>query len=422
LTYLLTSESVTSGHPDKLCDYISDSILDECLSKDPDARVAVEVFVKGLRMKDSEESTSHIIIGGEVSIRKGVVIEYENIARRAAVEIGYDSISKGMDANNYDKCKVLVLIGEQSTYISQGVSLGQGIDQDQGAGDQGVMYGFASRETEYFEKLKGAYMPLPIILAHRLTSKISTRMSKGNFEWAGPDGKSQVTVEYGSDDIPKKVKNVIIAIQHRDLATEKFDGSVKMEREHIYNAIENIVKGEIPIDLICENMKLVVNGTGRFLIGGPEGDAGLTGRKIIVDTYGGIGRHGGGAFSGKDPSKVDRSAAYMARFVAKHIVASGLADKCEIQIAYGIGISKPISMNLNVNTLGTGVLKDKDIEKRVLQFFDFRPAKIIEFLKLKNPIYKKTSSGGHFGRKDTQNGHFPWEIIDDEILVKLNNF
>ena len=419
MSYILTSESVTAGHPDKLCDYISDSILDECLINDPDARVAIEVFVKGFNSVKDKNSTSHIIIGGEVSIKENVKIDYEAIARRAAIEIGYDGLKKGMNAKDIDNCKVICLIGNQSAYISQGVSLGQGIDLGQGAGDQGVMYGFACNETEYFDGLKELYMPLPIILAHRITTGITALMQEEDFEWAGPDGKSQISVEYDEKGKPDKVKNIIVAIQHRDLAEKIFEGDINKERDFIYEVVENIVNEQIPKELISEDMELIINGTGRFLIGGPEGDAGLTGRKIIVDTYGGIGRHGGGAFSGKDPSKVDRSAAYMARYAAKHVVASGLADKCEIQIAYGIGISKPISMNISVNTMGTGLLTDRVIENKVRENFDFRPGNIIENLDLKKPIYKKTSSGGHFGRKYDKEGHFSWEKIDEEVIKKL---
>ena len=412
MTYLFTSESVSEGHPDKLCDMISDAILDECLSIDPEARVAVETMVKGT------DSRSYIFIGGEVTMSSNKDVDYEGVARKTAREIGYDDHSVGMDAASEELCQVVVRITQQSPDISQGVDQGKGLHLEQGAGDQGLMFGFASNETERFQGLEGMFMPLPAALAQLLTSKMSASMKDGSLPWARPDSKSQVTIRYCDDGKPSSVDTVVIAIQHDDLAEEKFEGSEREEHTYICSEImENVIKAVIPDSLLDSNSKIIINGTGRFVLGGPHADAGLTGRKIIVDTYGGMGRHGGGAFSGKDPSKVDRSAAYAARWAAKHVVASGIAEKCEIQLAYAIGVAEPVSVY--VNTMGTGSVEDDIISLRVASLFDFRPQAIIEKLSLRTPIYSSSASGGHFGRNPDSEGRFSWESLDHEILESL---
>jgi len=412
LTYLFTSESVSEGHPDKLCDMISDAILDECLSIDPRARVAVETMVKGT------DSGSHIFIGGEVTISSKESVGYEEVARKTASAIGYNDHSVGMDATNTDLCEVVVRITQQSPDISQGVDEGRGLHLEQGAGDQGLMFGYASNETESFPGLEGAFMPLPAALAQRLTTKMSTSMKDGSLPWARPDSKSQVTIQYGADGNPSKADTVVIAIQHDDIAGEKFGGSEKEEHDFIFSEVlEKVIKPVIPSTLLEGDTKIIINGTGRFVRGGPYADAGLTGRKIIVDTYGGMGRHGGGAFSGKDPSKVDRSAAYASRWAAKHVVASGMAEKCEIQLAYAIGVSEPVSVF--VNTIGTGAIDDNTLSQRVGEIFDFRPQAIIEALNLRSPIYSQTASGGHFGRNPSPGGGFSWEKLDEDKMKSL---
>lgn len=412
MTYLFTSESVSEGHPDKLCDMISDAILDECLSIDPGARVAVETMVKGT------DSRSYIFIAGEVTMSSNKDVDYEGVARKTAREIGYDDHSVGMDAASEELCQVVVRITQQSPDISQGVDQGKGLHLEQGAGDQGLMFGFASNETEGFQGLEGMFMPLPAALAQLLTSKMSASMKDGSLPWARPDSKSQVTIRYCDDGKPSSVDTVVIAIQHDDLAEEKFEGSEREEHTYICSEImENVIKAVIPASLLDSNSKIIINGTGRFVLGGPHADAGLTGRKIIVDTYGGMGRHGGGAFSGKDPSKVDRSAAYAARWAAKHVVASGIAEKCEIQLAYAIGVAEPVSVY--VNTMGTGSVEDDIISLRVASLFDFRPQAIIEKLSLRTPIYSSSASGGHFGRNPDSEGRFSWESLDHEILESL---
>ena len=409
MTYLFTSESVSEGHPDKLCDMISDSILDACIAVDPRARVAVETMVKGT------DGGSHIFIGGEVTIDSPEMIPYEEIARRTASEIGYSDHSVGMDSTDPEKCETIVRITQQSPDISQGVDEGKGLHLEQGAGDQGLMFGYASNETEAFEELRGAFMPLPAALAQRLTTAMSKAMRDGTLPWARPDSKSQVTIEYEQDGTPTKVDTVVIAIQHDDLAGELFGGNIDNEHEFIFTEVlSKIITQVVPSELMVEDTKIIINGTGRFVLGGPHADAGLTGRKIIVDTYGGMGRHGGGAFSGKDPSKVDRSAAYAARWAAKHVVASGLSEKCEIQLAYAIGVPEPVSVF--VNTLGTGKLDDRVIADRVKEAFDFRPQAIIDSLSLRSPIFARTASGGHFGRDPDGDGGFSWERLDDEKL------
>jgi len=412
LTYLFTSESVSEGHPDKLCDMISDAILDECLSIDSGARVAVETMVKGT------DSGSYIFIGGEVTISSNKSVEYEKVARRTASAIGYADHSVGMDATNAELCEVVVRITQQSPDISQGVDEGKGLHLEQGAGDQGLMFGFASNETESFPELAGAFMPLPAALAQRLTTKMSEAMKDDSLPWARPDSKSQVTIQYDAYGQPSRADTVVIAIQHDDIAGEKFGGSERDEHAYIFSEVmDKVIKPVIPSSLLDEDTHIIINGTGRFVRGGPYADAGLTGRKIIVDTYGGMGRHGGGAFSGKDPSKVDRSAAYASRWAAKHVVASGMAEKCEIQLAYAIGVSEPVSVF--VNTMGTGKMDDEAISKRVEAAFDFRPHAIIDSLNLRSPIYSETASGGHFGRQPGPDGGFSWERIDQGKIASL---
>ena len=416
MTYLFTSESVSEGHPDKLCDKISDSILDACLQVDRNARVAVETMVKGM------EENSYIILGGEVTVSNSERIDYEKIAREAAAEIGYIDHSVGMNAKDRKNCHVKVLISQQSSDIAQGVDEGKGLHIEQGAGDQGLMFGYASNESEEFTDLAGSYMPLPAVLSQRLTLELTRSMKDGILSWARPDSKSQVTVEYNEDGRPIGLETVVVAIQHDDMAREKFDGDEEREHDFIVKEIsEKIIKKVIPAELLSEKTELIINGTGRFVLGGPHADAGLTGRKIIVDTYGGMGRHGGGAFSGKDPSKVDRSAAYAARWAAKHVVASGLSEKCEIQLAYAIGVAEPVSISVNVNTLGTGTMPDELLTERVRDCFDFRPQAIISSLGLRNPIFSETASGGHFGRSPGEDGSFSWELLDDEKIAKLQS-
>ena len=414
MTYLFTSESVSEGHPDKLCDKISDSILDACLKVDRNARVAIETMVKGM------DEESHIIIGGEITVSTSEFIDYEGIARKAAAEIGYTDHAVGMDATNPEKCRVTVLISQQSGDIAQGVDEGKGLHLGQGAGDQGLMFGYASNESEEFSELAGSFMPLPAVLSQRLTLRISESIKDGTLPWGRPDSKSQVTIEYQDGGSPIRLNTVVVAIQHDDLANEMFDGDEQMEHDFIVGEIkEKIIEKVIPGELLNEKTSIIINGTGRFVLGGPHADAGLTGRKIIVDTYGGMGRHGGGAFSGKDPSKVDRSAAYAARWAAKHVVASGLSDKCEIQLAYAIGVAEPVSISVNVNTQGTGSIPDSELTERVRNCFDFRPQAIIDSLGLRNPIFSETASGGHFGRSPDDEGRFSWERLDDEKIATL---
>jgi S-adenosylmethionine synthetase len=370
--FLFTSESVTEGHPDKMCDQISDSILDEFLRQDPESRIAVE----------SMTTTGIVFIAGEVT-SKGKV-DVQKLVRDTIWEIGYDKPEYGFDFNS---CSVLVSLHEQSPDISIGVTSKS--NKEQGAGDQGLMFGYATNETHEL-------MPLPITMAHKLTMKLSEVRKKKELSWVRPDGKSQVSVIY-EDCKPKGIDTVVISTQHTP------DISLSQLRDEI---ISNVIK-PVCNDWINDKTKFLVNPTGRFVIGGPPGDTGLTGRKIIADTYGGMGRHGGGAFSGKDPSKVDRSACYMARYVAKNIVAAGLADKCEVQIAYAIGVAEPVS--IMVDTFGTGKVVEETIEEKVGKSFDMRPAGIIKMLDLKRPIYKKTAAYGHFGRSEPS---FTWEKTD----------
>ena len=375
--FLFTSESVSEGHPDKMCDQISDAVLDALLAKDPDSRVACESLCK----------TGMVVVAGEITTNAQV--PYPEIVREVVRDIGYTDSAMGFDA---DTCAVLIAVDRQSPDISQGVTEGEGLHQEQGAGDQGLMFGFACDET-------AELMPLPIVLAHELVRHLAVVRRAGKYQFLRPDSKSQVTVEY-EDGRPKRVDAVVVSTQHSpDVAHETL-------REMI---IEEVIRPVVPAHYIDTKTKFHVNPTGRFVVGGPMGDCGLTGRKIIVDTYGGYGRHGGGAFSGKDPSKVDRSAAYMARYIAKNIVAAELAKKCEVQLAYAIGVAEPLSVL--VDTFDTGALPDLEIARLVREIFSLKPASIIRALDLKRPIYRKTAAYGHFGRSP-EKGHFTWERTD----------
>jgi S-adenosylmethionine synthetase len=375
--YLFTSESVTEGHPDKVCDQVSDAILDACLEQDPDSRVAVESLTK----------TGVVIVAGELTTKGYVNIPV--IVRNTLKDIGYTSSHFGIES---ETCAVMVHLEEQSPDISMGVTAGEGWFKEQGAGDQGMMFGYATNETK-------EYMPLAINLAHKLAQKLAEVRKSGNIPYLAPDGKSQVTVEYDNGK-PVKVTTVVVSNQHED--------------GHAHDEIEADIISKVikPVcgDWIDDKTKFYVNPTGKFVVGGPQADAGLTGRKIIVDTYGGMGRHGGGAFSGKDPSKVDRSGAYAARYIAKNIVAAGLADKCEVQVAYAIGVAAPVSVN--VCTFDTGKIPEDKIVEMIKKLFPLKPGEIVDQLGLKRPIYRKTASYGHFGRNA-----FPWERLDkvDEL-------
>ena len=406
---LFTSESVASGHPDKLCDAISDAIVDACLARDSNARVAVETSVKGGLEKGL------ILLAGEINM-DGVHPDYAQIARKTAVGIGYDDHSIGFDASSEERCEVIQKITAQSSNISQGVNT-----EEQGAGDQGLMFGFACNETESYPALEGRYFPLAAALSQRLTRRMTNCRKDGTLPWARPDAKSQVTIEYDSNGNPSKVHTVVIAIQHDSALKDQFQGDELKEREYVTDQIrKHVVEDAIPTELLDSNYRLIVNGTGRFADpGGPFSDAGLTGRKIIVDTYGGMGRHGGGAFSGKDPSKVDRSAAYAARWAAKHVVASGLATKCEIQLAYVIGVATPVSMR--AESFGTSELSDGELTRKVAATFDFTPKAISSNLDLLRPIYLSTAAGGHFGRTPGVEGEFPWEVLNDDKIKSLLN-
>lgn len=387
--YLFTSESVTEGHPDKVCDAISDAILDNLLEQDKESRVACETLVtKGL-----------VVVSGEVNTHG--FAEVERIVKDTLHEIGYTNIAYGMDD---ESVTVTSRLHRQSPEIAQGVDTDG--RKEQGAGDQGLMFGFACKETPEL-------MPLPIQLAQRLTEKLAKERKNGNMSWLGPDGKSQVTVEYDKGK-PVAVKNVVIATQHDDML-DKF-GDEEKELKFVQNeVINNIIKPVLDASNIDYDESFIVNGTGRFVMGGPEADTGLTGRKIIVDTYGGYAPHGGGAFSGKDPSKVDRSATYMARYIAKNIVAADLADKCELQLAYSIGIAEPISVS--VKTFGTGKINDEKLTEIIKKVFPLKPAEIITHLDLKKPRYRQTAAYGHFGR---DNKLFTWENTD--MVEKLKSY
>ncbi len=386
--YFFTSESVTEGHPDKICDQISDGVLDEILKQDPMARVACEVSC----------TTGLIVVMGEITTT--AQIDIQKIARETVLEIGYDRAKYGFDGNT---CGVLTALDKQSPDISMGVSSAleqKNGEEDEkfstGAGDQGIIFGFACDETEEL-------MPLPISLAHKLAKQLTLVRKNGTLSYLRPDGKTQVTVEY-ENDLPKRVDAIVVSSQH----------SPDIEMETLRNdIIENVIKPIVPEDMIDENTKFFINPTGRFVIGGPQGDSGLTGRKIIVDTYGGYSRHGGGAFSGKDPTKVDRSAAYFARYIAKNIVASGAAKKCEVQLAYAIGVAKPVSVL--VETFGTSKIDEEKIAEAVNALFDMRPAAIIEALDLRKPIYKPVASYGHMGREDL---NVKWEQTDKKEEIK----
>ena len=375
--FLFTSESVSEGHPDKMCDQISDAILDALLERDPESRVACESLAK----------TGMVVVAGEITTH--AQISYPEVVRQTVREIGYNSSDLGFDA---DTCAVLTAIDRQSPDISQGVTEGEGLHKEQGAGDQGLMFGFACDETPEL-------MPLPIVMAHQLVQHLSAVRKTGHYPFLRPDAKSQVTIEY-RDGRPRRVDAVVVSSQHSP------DVRYETLRELV---VEDVIKKVVPEQYLDQRTKYHVNPTGRFVVGGPVGDCGLTGRKIIVDTYGGYGRHGGGAFSGKDPTKVDRSAAYMARYIAKNIVAAGLARKCEVQLAYAIGVAEPISVL--VDAFDTGVVSNEQLASLVRDHFEMKPAQIIRALDLRRPIYKRTASYGHFGRV-AEDGYFTWEKAD----------
>ena len=379
--YLFTSESVSEGHPDKVADQISDAILDAILADDPPARVACETLV----------STGLVVISGEITTKAH--INYREIAQDAVRRIGYNNSEIGFD---YKSCAILTAINRQSPDIAQGVNEGQGLDLDQGAGDQGLMFGYACNET-------ASLMPLPIHYAHRVMQRQAEVRRDGRLPWLRPDAKSQLTVRY-VDNKPVSIDTIVVSTQH----------DPEVSHAQIAEAvIEEIIKPVLPRELMTASTRYLVNPTGRFVVGGPHGDCGLTGRKIIVDTYGGAARHGGSAFSGKDPSKVDRSAAYAARYVAKNIVAAGLADRCEVQVAYAIGVARPVS--LMVNTFGTGKVSDEVIVQLIGKHFDLRPKGIIQSLNLLRPIYRKTAAYGHCGRDEPE---FTWEAIDKAATLR----
>jgi len=381
--FLFTSESVTEGHPDKIADQISDAILDACLSEDPYSRVACETLT----------CTGLVVVAGEITTK--AYVDFQTVVRETIREIGYDDALKGFDC---DTCGVISTINRQSPDIAQGVDTG-------GAGDQGMMFGYATNETPEL-------MPTPISLAHKLAHKLSEVRKSGKMSYLRPDGKSQVTVEYDSNHKPVRVDAVVISTQHAEFSDRDPKSTLTNEQLHA-EILEHVIQAVIPAELLDENTKYHINPTGRFVIGGPMGDSGLTGRKIIVDTYGGMGRHGGGAFSGKDSTKVDRSAAYMARHIAKNIVAAGLADRVEVQLAYAIGVADPVS--IRIDTFGTGKVAESRLIELVRENFKLTPKGIIESLNLRRPVFKKTAAYGHFGRSgDT----FTWEATDKAEALK----
>ncbi len=380
-SYLFTSESVSEGHPDKVADQVSDAVLDALFEQDPQSRVACETMV----------NTGMAVISGEITTN--AVVDYQSVVRKTISEIGYNSSDIGFDA---ESCAVLVSLDKQSVDIAQGVNEGEGLDLDQGAGDQGLMFGYACNETD-------TLMPFPIDYAHRLVKKQSEVRKTGGLTWLRPDAKSQVSVRY-VDKKPVAIETVVLSTQHDD------DISHADLKEAI---IEEVIKPILPADMITKDTEYLVNPTGRFVIGGPVGDCGLTGRKIIVDTYGGAAPHGGGAFSGKDPSKVDRSAAYATRYVAKNIVAAGLADRCQLQVAYAIGVARPVSVM--VETFGTGTISDEKIEALIAEHFDLRPKGIVQMLDLLRPIYRHSAAYGHFGRTESE---FTWERTDKADILR----
>ena len=373
--FLFTSESVTEGHPDKIADQISDAILDACLRQDPHSRVACETLT----------ATGLVVIAGEISTQ--AYVDFQSLVRGVVASIGYDNALYGFDSNT---CSVISSINKQSGDIAMGVDTG-------GAGDQGMMFGYATNETPEL-------MPMPISLAHKLTQCLSNVRKSGQLSYLRPDGKSQVTVEYNEEGKPVRVDAVVISTQHAEMVSNE---------ELRSDILKHVIQATIPAELLDHDTKYHINPTGRFVIGGPMGDTGLTGRKIIVDTYGGMGRHGGGAFSGKDPTKVDRSAAYMARYIAKNIVAAGLASRCEVQLAYAIGIAEPVSVL--VDTFGTGTLPAQELQQLVRANFRLTPKEIIETLDLRRPIYRKTAAYGHFGRSDSD---FTWEATNKAAALR----
>ena len=381
---VFTSESVSEGHPDKMADQISDAVLDSMLKDDPESRVACETLVKD----------NFVVLAGEITSKSDP--DLEAVIRKVICDIGYSDISVGCDGNT---CEIINFLGKQSTNIAQGVNVGEGEDKEQGAGDQGLMFGYATNETEVL-------MPAPITYSHRLVEQQAFIRKSGKLNWLRPDAKSQVSFVYGEDGKPESISAVVLSTQHDP------DISQKNLREGV---MEEIIKPILPQNWLNKETKFFINPTGKFEIGGPEGDCGVTGRKIIVDTYGGMARHGGGAFSGKDPSKVDRSAAYACRYVAKNIVAAGLAEKCEIQVSYAIGVAEPTS--ISVNTFGTATVEEDDISNLIRENFDLRPRQLIEMLDLKRPIYQPTAAYGHFGREEEG---FSWEKTDKAETLKAS--
>ena len=382
-SYLFTSESVSEGHPDKVADQISDAVLDALFEQDPASRVACETMI----------TTGMAVIAGEITTN--AVVDYQEVVRKTIGEIGYNSSEMGFDA---ESCAVLVSLDKQSEDIAAGVNEGEGIDLDQGAGDQGLMFGYACNETDVL-------MPFPINYSHRLVAKQAEVRKSGQLGWLRPDAKSQVTVRYEGNK-PVSVDTVVLSTQH--------DPDIS-HSDLVEAVVEEIIKPVLPVDMVTAETRFLVNPTGRFVIGGPVGDCGLTGRKIIVDTYGGSAHHGGGAFSGKDPSKVDRSAAYATRYVAKNVVAAGLADKCEVQVAYAIGVAQPVSVM--VETFGTGKIAEEKIEALVREHFDLRPKAIVQSLDLLRPIYRNSAAYGHFGRTEAE---FSWEHTDKADVLRAD--